>query len=517
MYNFFTSSFKGLDMKKIQILFAWVGNADRNAPEAEPEGLGPIARALEQSSAVLGEDVCFDRVYLLEDRDDEKSSGYLAWLQRKFSSVMIERIFVADKTDWNPGNFEAIWKLTTLKLERIIESNPSAERFYLVSSGTQAMGATWVLVSRTAPYKGILLQASERKGLEKIELSFTLQYETPPGVAQDILQNSIQCREPSGTSPSDFVVTGTKMRSVVELARRYARLDVPVLLLGENGTGKEVIAKFIHAESGRNGNFIPINCGALPSEMVESELFGHVHGAFTGANKDKVGLLEAAGNGTVFLDEIADLPLPAQVKLLRALQEMTIRRVGETKEYPIKCRFIAATNKSLHEEIANKAFREDLYYRIAGPLIKIPPLRECGEEHIRALIQSLWQNITAQNCGLSGQTLGEEAIRYLLAHNWPGNVRELNHTLIRAAVNAKQPSLSAADIEAALDKRSASFENVLDYGMIFEIGLEAYLKSIEETILSAALEKAKGNQAEVGRLLNLKRATVGNKLKRHSK
>lgn len=496
-----------------KILFAWVGNADRNAPEAKPEDLGPIARALQDSSAVLGDNVCFDRVYLLEDRDDDASSGYLAWLQKKFSSVSIERLFVADKTDWNPGNFEAIWRVTTQKLECIIASKPSAERFYLVSSGTQAMGTTWVLVSRTAPYKGILLQASERKGLEKIELSFTLQYGTPPGVAQDIFHRSTQHRESLSTLHGDFVVSGTKMRSVVEQARRYARLDVPVLLLGENGTGKEVIAEFIHAESGREGKFISINCGALPSELVESELFGHVRGAFTSASTDKAGLLEAAGNGTVFLDEIADLPLPAQVKLLRALQEMTIRRVGETKEYSIKCRFIAATNKSLHKEIANKAFREDLYYRIAGPLIKIPPLRERGKEHIRALIQALWQKITAQNCGLSGQTLGEEAIQCLLAHNWPGNVRELNHTLIRAAVDAKQPSLSAADIEAALDRRSAPFEDVLDYGMIFEIGLGAYLKNIEDTILRAALEKAEGNQAKAGRLLKLKRATMSNKLR----
>lgn len=504
-----------------RILFAWIGNADRKGSQSQqPDDLGPIARALDEAKNSLG--AGFNTVYLLDDHDDKASKGYVDWLTKRFSGKVEPCLVVADKTNWDPGSFEAVWREVMRVLDQAKKSYPEAKQFYLGSSGTLAMGTVWALASRTRPYQGTLLQASREKGLEEIELSFmNLEYATPSKAAQRTYDRATRrSSKPSSKWLSSFVAVETKMQEVVEQARRFARFDLPVLLLGENGTGKEIIANFIHKESGREGTFIAINCGALPSDMVESELFGHTKGAFTGAINEKTGLLKSAGQGTVFLDEIADLPLPSQVKLLRALQEKKIRRVGDTKEDSINCRFIAATNKSLHEEIAKNTFREDLYYRIAGCLIKIPPLRERPED-LRALIESLWQEIT-KNSGLAGQTLEEEAVRCLLDHNWPGNVRELNYTLVRAAVSAERPSVSKAVVEAALDRRIAPLGDDFDVRNAVDIlnsggtlNLGEYLATIEKKILDTAYKKTKKNKTQAGHLLGLTKATMGNKIKNY--
>jgi len=500
-----------------KILFAWIGKADRGAPvSVETEGPGPIARALDEAQHVLG--FCFDRAYLLDDWDDAASNTYIEWLKKRRCSdnKVIQPCPVAKEEGWNPNYFLAVWRSLRKALGSIhLESD--AERFYLTSSGTQAMGTIWVLTSRTKPYEGTLLQTSPQKGLERIELPVELafDYGTPLAVMKgtpviDAMRGEVFAGR--------FVAVGPKMEALVKLAKRYAPLDEPVLLLGENGTGKEEFAKLIHKESGRSKEpFKAINCGALPSEMVESELFGHNRGAFTGAQNPHVGLFEAAGKGTVFLDEIGDLPLPQQVKLLRALQEKQIRPVGGNTDRSIQCRFIAATNKSLHDEIANKRFREDLYYRIAGLFIKIPPLRDHEDKDFKALIEIKWKEITEKSNGIAGRILSEDAFRYLRDHNWPGNIRELIQTLTRAAINATHEIVSAADIEASLDRRTAMFEGGLDDDAIaLDIGdgldLDESLSKVERVLLRLALLKANGNQAQAGRLLNLSRATYRNRL-----
>lgn len=234
------------------------------------------------------------------------------------------------------------------------------------------------------------------------------------------------------------------MQPVYRLLERAAQLDITVLLQGETGTGKELAARAIHYQSRRRERrFVAVNCGALPADLVESELFGHARGAFTGAVAMKVGLFEEADGGTIFLDEIAELPLTTQVKLNRVLQEKEIRRVGENQPVRVDVRIVTATHRDLRAEVAAGRFREDLFYRLNVLPICLPPLRERRED-ILLLAEHFLRKHTTQRPEISGFT--HEAQQAMLAHTWPGNIRELENAIERAIAIAAGPSVSAADL-----------------------------------------------------------------------
>lgn len=243
-----------------------------------------------------------------------------------------------------------------------------------------------------------------------------------------------------------------QLAEVAKLIRAYAPLEETVLITGENGTGKERVARAIHEMSGARGPFIPVNCGAIPHELLESELFGHEKGAFSGAIKDKLGLAQAAMNGTLFLDEIGDLPLQLQVKLLRFLQEGEVRPVGSNNTLKIRTRVIVATNVDLENAVTTKDFRQDLFYRIKGFQIHIPALRE-RKEDIRPLVLHFSEKVAAEK-GLVRGFL-EETVKMLTRHEWPGNVRELEHEVKRAMLLAKNTTVTPSDIA---EKIRASIE-----------------------------------------------------------
>jgi transcriptional regulator with PAS, ATPase and Fis domain len=230
-----------------------------------------------------------------------------------------------------------------------------------------------------------------------------------------------------GSAPSILAV-----RTMIEKVRDT---DTPVFILGESGTGKELAARTIH-ETGRRraGQFVAVNCGAIPENLLESELFGHARGAFTGAMRDKPGLVEEAAGGTFFLDEIGDLPLPLQAKLLRVLEERAVRRVGETRVRPVDVRFVSATNKDIDREVARGAFREDLYYRLKIIPIELPPLRERKEDMLLLLDHFL--EAYARSMGRARPRFSPLALELLLAYPWPGNVRELQNEVQRCLVVA---------------------------------------------------------------------------------
>jgi two-component system response regulator AtoC len=226
-----------------------------------------------------------------------------------------------------------------------------------------------------------------------------------------------------------------RMREVYRLLEKAAAVEATVLLTGETGTGKELAARAIHAQSARGaGRFVPVNCGALPGELVESELFGHARGAFTGAAAAKPGLFEEARSGTIFLDEVAELPLPAQVKLNRAIQEKEIRRVGDTQATAVDVRVVAATHRDLREEAKAGRFREDLFYRLNVFTVTLPPLRERPEDVPLLAAHFLEKHARALRRTLRG--FAPEAMRRLAAHPWPGNVRELENVIERAVAVA---------------------------------------------------------------------------------
>ena len=244
----------------------------------------------------------------------------------------------------------------------------------------------------------------------------------------------------------NLVGSSAPMREVAELVERVADATVPVLILGETGTGKGVVARAIHAQGTRaHGPFVAVNCAALPENLLESELFGHVKGAFTGATASRVGLLEEASGGTLFLDEIAEMALPLQAKLLHVLESGTVRAVGSNKERPVDTRILAATHRDLHARVAAKAFREDLLYRLDVVAITLPALRQRRGD-LPELIAHFLAKARAKHPKSPVERLAPEGLQRLLDHGWPGNVRELEHVLERAVLLGRTPTIGAEDL-----------------------------------------------------------------------
>jgi two-component system NtrC family response regulator len=240
--------------------------------------------------------------------------------------------------------------------------------------------------------------------------------------------------------------TSTPMQSVFNSIRKVATTDAPVLILGESGTGKEMTARAIHQRSARkNGPFVAINCSAIPESLMESELFGHEKGSFTGAHVQRKGRIESSEGGTLFLDEIGEIPLLLQVKLLRFLQEQRIERIGGRQEIQVDTRVVAATNADLQKGLAEGSFREDLFYRLAVVQILLPPLRDRGDD-IVLLAQCFMQKFSGES-GKSGLSFGQEAVRALLRHPWPGNVRELQNRVRRAVIMSGSKRINVEDLE----------------------------------------------------------------------
>jgi len=247
----------------------------------------------------------------------------------------------------------------------------------------------------------------------------------------------------------DMLGTSPQMQGVFAFIRKVAGTTAPVLLLGESGTGKEMAALAIHRRSPRKkGPFVPINCNAIPENLLESELFGHEKGAFTGATMQRPGLIETAAGGTIFLDEIGDLPARLQVKLLRYLQEQRFQRVGGRQELQSDARVIAATNADLKGTIAKGTFREDLYFRLAVVVISLPPLRERGED-ASLLAHEFLQRFAVQN-GKTNLSFAPEALRSINCHSWPGNIRELQNRVKRAVIMSESKRITTSDLELGI-------------------------------------------------------------------
>jgi two-component system NtrC family response regulator len=294
----------------------------------------------------------------------------------------------------------------------------------------------------------------------------------------------------------DMFGTSPKMQGVFGSIRKVATTDAPVLILGESGTGKEMAALAIHRRSGRKeGPFVPINCSAIPETLLESELFGHEKGSFTGAHVQRKGRIESASGGTLFLDEIGEIPLPLQVKLLRFLQEQRIERVGGRAEIQVDTRVVAATNADLKKAIAGGTFREDLYYRLAVVVMSLPPLRE-RENDIRLLAQEFLRRCAAKN-GREGLSFDGEALRAIASHSWPGNVRELENRVKRAVIMAEGRRLTSKDLE--LDGTAMSHAG---------LSLKEARETVEREMVQRALRKHGGKIAPASAELGISRPTL---------
>ena len=322
-----------------------------------------------------------------------------------------------------------------------------------------------------------------------------------------------------------IVGKSASMQQVFKMVGRVSHSDAPVMITGESGTGKELVARAIHHYSQRSEkNFVAINCAAIPDQLLESELFGHEKGSFTGAIAQRAGRFEQSEGGTLFLDEIGDMPLPLQGKILRVLQDGEYSRVGGAVTLKSNVRIVAATNKNLEREVAEKTFREDLFYRLNVVRIQLPPLRQRTED-VKLLAEYFLQKVATRK-HLPRLQLSEEAIQVLESHHWPGNVRELENTIQRASVLATSDILLAKDIPLGLSEASPLKVGAEETPVTVEDAIRVLFKAaqadetlallpwVEQEFTSYAMNLTHGNQVRAAKLLGITRATLRKRVSR---
>ena len=298
----------------------------------------------------------------------------------------------------------------------------------------------------------------------------------------------------------EIITRSPEMEAILAKARLVAVSDASVMIFGESGTGKELLARAIHRASARATQpFVAVNCGAIPEQLLESELFGHVKGAFTGAASDYKGLFQAAGRGTVFLDEIGDMPLPLQVKLLRVLQEKEVRPIGSTQAVRVDVRIISATHRNLEEAIKAGTFREDLYYRLHVVALSLPALSQRRED-IPVLASFFLKNL-ASRYGKTLNGFAQDALEVLVKHNWPGNVRELYNVIEQAVALATTPIVTPAQLETAIRGETGNLSSFESARFDFERDYLAKLLKITNGNVTQAARLAKRNRTEFYKLL----------------
>lgn len=484
------------------VLVSWIGNADLRASRegaGGEGGSGPVAQALASGA--------YEVAYLLTNYQAGDSGGYYRWIAARANGVAVHRV---TEPLSGPTEFGEIYTAAVRTCEQVLaaEGRGAALTFHL-SPGTPAMAAVWIILAKTR-FPAVLIESSLEHGVRTASVPFDISADFLPDLLRrpDRELERLSVGLPPAAAEFDAIVhRGPVMRRVILRARRVAPRSVPVLLEGETGTGKELVARAIHQASPRRERpFVAVNCGALPPELVESELFGHEQGAFTGAHRARQGYFTAADGGTLFLDEVGELPAAAQVKLLRTLQEGTVVRVGADQPRNVDVRVIAATNRTLTDEVAAGRFREDLFYRLAVAVLKLPPLRERAGD-VGLLADRLLAQVNAESAdepGYCDKELSAAARNVLLRHPWPGNVRELLNTLRRAAIWSTGPVITEDDLRDALlpaarDDGRAILGRTLGNGF----SLPHLLADVARHYLARAMDEAANNKTRAAELVGL--------------
>jgi len=325
-------------------------------------------------------------------------------------------------------------------------------------------------------------------------------------------ENRVLRRLVMGANQEVFGFNSPAMREMEHMAAKVARTNSTVLVTGESGTGKGVVARLIHQQSPRaDNNFIPVNCGAIPENLVESEFFGHTKGAFTGADKVRKGLFQEADGGTIFLDEIGELPLSLQVKLLHVIEEKAVRSVGSEQSRPVDVRIIAATNRDLKEMVKDGTFREDLYFRLTVFHINVPPLRDRRQD-LAALVKFVMQRNT-RRMGSDGEevSLSSGVEEALVNYEWPGNVRELENVLDRAMIMAEDGYITMDDLPVSITK-SASHLSKADLDLHLSGTLREQVKQFEIALIMRTIEESDGDRKAAAQKLNIGLSSLYRKL-----
>jgi two-component system, NtrC family, response regulator AtoC len=404
-------------------------------------------------------------------------------------------------------------------LRRFVEEQPEAQIVLMTGHGSAA-GALDAVSSGAYDY---LMKPFENEDVLRIAQAVRRSAEKRerPGTTGELPPTPVY------TSDIDLIGVSSAFVEVMKLVGRVAATSLPVLITGESGTGKEIVARAIHQRSPRASHaFVAVNCGAIPSELIESELFGHVRGAFTGAERDRRGLLQEADGGTILLDEITETTPAFQVKLLRALQEGEIRRVGSNNTVSVDVRVIAATNRDVEREVKEGRFRQDLFYRLNAVTLRLPPLRERRED-----IMPLARHFAARaaRAGLAAVSFSRDAALALVAYDWPGNIRELENAVIRAVAlcdRAVRPEdlperVRDAGAHAAAARTHAPHEDAAHEpapdarGARREEEPLVSLSELEGRHIARVLAHTGGNKQAAARLLGIDRTTLQRMIKRH--
>lgn len=484
----------------VKVLVSWIGMTDLRAATGDSDvGEGPLGQAVDCKR--------FGEFHLMSNYPASKVKSYLRWLRsRTDCPVTLHSVDLS-----GPTNFEEIYAAAVQVVTGVLRHhgpNETKLTFHL-SPGTPAMAAVFVILSKTR-FNADLIQTSKQRGLEYASVPFEFSSYVPDLLRRpDEELERLSAGLPTDAPEFDEIIRRrvSVMNEVVTKARLVAPHKVPVLIEGESGTGKELLSRAIHKASPRRDNpFVAVNCGAIPEQLVESELFGHRKGAFTGATEHRTGHFMEANGGTIFLDEIGELPLATQVKLLRTLQEGEVTPIGESKPKKVDIRVIAATNRSLMEEAAKGRFREDLYYRLAVMVLTVPPLRDRRGDLdllIDGLIEQLYAD-GAYQLGVKHKKLTPGAKALFLHHLWPGNVRELRNSLLRALIWSAGTEVGVEDARAAISTAVAKpKERILGRSMGNGFDLQALLSEVAAHYLKRAVKESNGVKTKAADLVGL--------------
>lgn len=476
-----------------RILISWVGGNDLNS--AESDHPGPIITTLQAKQ--------FDKLILLYSYPKKDVIPFVDQVKTAFDlpvEALHERLS-------SPVDFGDIYSAADKHLMQLSQEDHNQVSI-LLSPGTPAMQAVWILLGKTK-YPVLFYQSSIEKGVEQVEIPFDIAAEFIPVLSANTTRQIdylASGQVPVDAAFDDIHTQNPLMQKLKAQASLIARRDVPVLIYGETGTGKELFATAIHNASARNSkHFVPVNCGAIPPELIDSVLFGHKKGSFTGATQDKDGLFQQADGGTIFLDEFGELPKDAQVRLLRVLQSGEITPVGSAKTESVNVRVVAATNRNLMVEVAEGRFREDLFYRVAVGVLHLPPLRKRTGD-IGLLTDSLLKTINsdaANQPGYMQKKISVKGKNILLSHKWPGNVRELFSTLLRASLWAQKEEISEEDIKAAIFEMPENQTGILGRDMNESFDIQDVIGEVARHYIKRAMQEAKDNKTLAAEKLGL--------------
>lgn len=481
---------------RAQILLSWLGYADLRGLDS-PDEPGPLMRILEADE--------YQFLYLLHSQSPSEIDHFLSNIKDRYDLKLVSK--QADIT--SPIHFGDIYKTFDALIEQASSDNPDGKLVIQLTSGTPAMTAVSILVGK-AKYPARFIQASREQGVQEADLPFDIATDFLPALAKHNDENLTQVMAglaPDTAAFDDILTQNDFMLSLKQRAAVLAQRSVPVLIYGETGTGKELFARAIRNSSSRADKpFLTLNCGAIPDELIDSTLFGHVKGAFTGASAASKGYFEQADGGTLFLDEFGELPMESQVRLLRVLQDGRFTPVGSTKEQKVDVRIIVATNKDLVEEIAVGKFREDLFYRVAIGVISLPPLRERGSD-LGLLAEKILDQINVEAANEPGyvhKKISVKAKKLIQSCSWPGNVRELHATLLRASLWHASEQLSDKDIQDALLLSKGSNDQILGRDILQGIDINNIISDVCTHYIERALHECGGSKSKAADLLGLK-------------